>query len=880
MAGKTNWPKATDYVEAVQNLNRSMGDEELRTGEVALNQLGLPMAWSGGVADVYRIHNANTGNTWALKCFTKRSEGQAGRYQHIATHLEKKHLPFMVDFRYLDQGIRIGGEWYPAVKMRWVEGGIRLNEFVEQYLDRPRTLKELLRLWVKMAGRLRRAAIGHCDLQHGNVLMVPRDDGSLALRLIDYDGVHVPALASMRSPELGHPAFQHPQRSRDGIYSADVDRFSHLVIYTGIHCLTVGREDLWSRFNNAENLLFREEDFRDPAHSDVFRTLWKLPDLDARTLVGRLALACESPLDQTPLLEEVASGHVTPLTLAEKHAVESMLGEGAEPIVAAVVDSPAGQGQAWYAQGQSEESPVGALSIDKLEQLARLVEPARPPEDSETEVPPSRMHWPTPMTILRVLDWPLAKLAGEENEILHNFLRILATAGLAILIYFSVNPPPGSRESTMSDELPATATQEIDQVAKLPTHEESFGEVANSIGMHFKLIPAGEFMMGSSDDDPEQSSDERPLHRVEIRMAFHMGMHEITQEQYERVMGENPSRFKASTCPVNQVSWLDATKFCRKLSETDLEHEYRLPTEAEWEYACRAGSNTPYSCGEELDSGSAWFQENSGGDPHPVGEKQPNAWGLYDMHGNVSEWCSDWYGSGYYANCPSADPRGPVTGFLRVSRGGSCGRDGRYCRVANRIKYSPDLRDYDLGFRVVMVPVGLSIPEAASSSLEPEGEPPFALPTPPGAVGFSAAYIIEHSVSQIVRTDPKINIEKYGIPMTAEQQEKVARADGHFLTQEEPHVYQVYCFPNRGAMQITWTGYGSGNGQIYFCIWNGATWMPSYEAQQKLRNVLKTTSYTETVSRPRQEQTIYVRLNCTSGKVFTDGIVATLMGAN
>ena len=321
------WPKSTDYIEAVQNLHQSMADEELRAGQLIVTPLGLPMVWSGGFADVYKIHNASTGNSWALKCFTKKVDGQAERYQHISNHLKLAGLPFMVDFTYLSQGIRVQGEWYPALKMRWVEGGIRLNEFVEQYLNRPRTLKGLLKLWTKMSGRLRQAAVGHCDLQHGNVLMVPRDGGSVALRLIDYDGIHVPALAGRRSPELGHPAFQHPERSREGIYSAEVDRFSHLAIYTSIHCLTVGREELWKRFNNGDNLLFREADFRNPSDSAIFRTLWHLPDADARALVGRLSLACVRPLDQTALLTDVVQDRaVAPLSVREENEAARILG--------------------------------------------------------------------------------------------------------------------------------------------------------------------------------------------------------------------------------------------------------------------------------------------------------------------------------------------------------------------------------------------------------------------------------------------------------------------------------------------------------------------------------------------------------------------------
>ena len=331
------WPTSTNYVEAVQNLRQSIGDQELRAGQVAANPLGLPMLWSGNFADVYKIHNASTGNTWALKCFTRRVAGQAERYHHISTHLDRAQLPFMIDFTYLDRGVCVRGTWYPALKMRWIEG-IRLNEFVEQHLNRPRTLKGLLQLWVKMAKRLREAKMAHGDLQHGNVLLVPHGEKSLALRLIDYDGMYVPAFAGTRSTELGHPAFQHPQRSREGIFTVDLDRFSHLAIYTAIHCLMVGGEKLWKRFNNDENLLFREDDYRHPDDSEAFRTLWKLPDSESRGLVGRLVLASRMPLDKTPLLDEITNGPVSPLTRTELHEVESILGRRATPVPTAVAN--------------------------------------------------------------------------------------------------------------------------------------------------------------------------------------------------------------------------------------------------------------------------------------------------------------------------------------------------------------------------------------------------------------------------------------------------------------------------------------------------------------------------------------------------------------
>ena len=311
------WAKATQFIEAVQDLRGSTEDEELRQGEVACTRLGLPMLWSGNFADVYKIHCPATGNTWALKCFTRAINGRQDRYRHVAAHLEAADLPFTVPFVYLEQGIRIRGQWFPAVKMQWVEGQT-LNRFVEESLDKPLMLRQLLDLWPKLAARLRGAGIAHADLQHGNVLFVPMPDGKLALKLIDYDGMWVPSLADSPSGEMGHPAYQHPQRQRQGIYNPHVDRFSHLVIYTAVHALATGHGELWQRFNNDENLLFRESDFQAPEQSELFRALWETNDPSIRGLVGRLILACAQPLEEVPWLDlVVVNGQVLALTRAE-----------------------------------------------------------------------------------------------------------------------------------------------------------------------------------------------------------------------------------------------------------------------------------------------------------------------------------------------------------------------------------------------------------------------------------------------------------------------------------------------------------------------------------------------------------------------------------
>jgi formylglycine-generating enzyme required for sulfatase activity len=232
-------------------------------------------------------------------------------------------------------------------------------------------------------------------------------------------------------------------------------------------------------------------------------------------------------------------------------------------------------------------------------------------------------------------------------------------------------------------------------------------EMTNSIGMHFVLIPPGEFDMG--DADATADCPETPKHRVGITKPFYLGLCEVTQAEYERVVGGNPSKFQGDpTRPVEQVSWEHASAFCRKLAELPQEQAahagYRLPTEAEWEYACRAGTTTRWYSGndEAALKEHAWFKANAEGTTHPVGRKRPNAWGLYDMHGNVWEWCQDWWGGGYYATSPMDDPTGPPGGSERVSRGG-CWYDGaRGCQVY-RYGSEPSIQHYILGFRLVRI---------------------------------------------------------------------------------------------------------------------------------------------------------------------------------
>jgi formylglycine-generating enzyme required for sulfatase activity len=222
--------------------------------------------------------------------------------------------------------------------------------------------------------------------------------------------------------------------------------------------------------------------------------------------------------------------------------------------------------------------------------------------------------------------------------------------------------------------------------------------MVNSLDMPFVLIPAGEFLMGSADGD----DDEHPVHTVRISQPFYLGQYAVTQTQWQAVMGSNPSQFTGDlNRPVESVSWEDAQEFIRRLHAREDGATYRLPTEAEWEYAARAGSTTAYSFGDDPRQLSeyAWYSENSGGQTHPVGQLKPSAWGLYDMHGNVWEWVQDWYGP--YTAAAVVDPAGPPSGSARVIRGGGWDYDTSYCRSAYRNDATPGYRIDSLGFRLL-----------------------------------------------------------------------------------------------------------------------------------------------------------------------------------
>jgi formylglycine-generating enzyme required for sulfatase activity len=316
------------------------------------------------------------------------------------------------------------------------------------------------------------------------------------------------------------------------------------------------------------------------------------------------------------------------------------------------------------------------------------------------------------------------------------FRRTIAPGHTGSITGFRVALDQSETPKALKSNISSEPTKTAGGTAGLPARQAP-KKITNSIGMGLALIPAGEFFMGSPDDAIEAEKIEKPSHRVRISRPFYLGICEVTQAQYEAVMGNNPSHFSANgggkdqiagqstdRYPVENVSWRDAIQFSNKLSgkegkkpfyeidEKDIRVPdwngpgYRLPTEAEWEYACRANESTPtrFSFGDNaVELGLyGWVPGNSEQRTHLVGQKQPNGFGLYDMHGNAFEWCWDWFGEGYYIHSPADDPTGPAEGSDRAIRGGNCTSETRCVRSAARHRCVPGNRGYGVGFRLAL----------------------------------------------------------------------------------------------------------------------------------------------------------------------------------
>jgi hypothetical protein len=295
-------PRGDEYNQAVQNPGISFADSELKSCQVETTPLGLPKPYSGGFTTTYKLRGSS--RNWAVRCFTREIKDLQQRYQSIGNFLSQKNCSFLVDAKYLQNGIRISGTYHPIIKMNWLDGE-PLNAYIDRIYNQKSSLEGLLTEFSNLVKQLENYGIAHGDLQHGNIMV---KNGKLFL--IDYDGMYLPDLANLAVNELGHPNFQHLRRAAKD-YNKYIDRFSAIIIYTAIKAI-IANPNLWRKYENGDNLLFKGSDFADPGNSALLKDIVGSPELTR--LANNIAAICTLEFGKIPSLQEFLNGTIASST--------------------------------------------------------------------------------------------------------------------------------------------------------------------------------------------------------------------------------------------------------------------------------------------------------------------------------------------------------------------------------------------------------------------------------------------------------------------------------------------------------------------------------------------------------------------------------------
>ena len=672
---RREYPSHADYDMAVQNIRTFVSDLILKTGTPTLRRDGGgPLSYPGGFAKAYKVNSG--GKNYALRVWLNDIGDAAHHYAAVRDFFKQHPLPcFVGDFDFIPNGILVNGQRYPILRMEWVEGQT-LGDFITSNLRKTKILGEAASAFLELVRTLHGKQVAHGDLQSEN--MIVGCSGPLVwYKLIDYDTLVVPALVGRSISSIGLQCYQHPRRADSPAATAQDDYFAELVIYLCLLAL-VEAPDLWSKFPpvREKELLFLPGDFAAPAPTQVFLRLHQMGGM-----VRWLAVALWN------FTRQPAIDRLLPLKTVIDLAREALKETNFERLL----------------KGKMSGAQAGSVPLRErlLDNAAFLLSPPIPSAPVKPAVPgtlPGLAGSPAP--------------GGESFAQMQGRLN-LAGPSPAPVATLPRAPLHKRRVWTWAAAV-AVAVKVLALAWWKPLAPTPTPEVRGGLPIELVKIDSGTFVMGSPAQEADREGDEGPQMRVTISRGFSMGKYEVTQGQYEAVMGSNPSGIKGSTnLPVENVSWEDATNFCAKLTERERQagrlsagQVYRLPTEAEWEYACRAGTTDRFSFGDDLELSElgkyGWYNENSGQKTHLVGEKAANPWGLHDMHGNVWEWCQDWKDT--YPGGSVTDPQGRALGSNRVMRGGSWNNYGRYCRSANRGISPPGIRYDNNGFRAVLAP--------------------------------------------------------------------------------------------------------------------------------------------------------------------------------
>lgn len=724
---KREYPGHADYDLAVQNIGKFVFDSVLKAGKPRNRQGGgAPLSFPGGFAKAYVVDCG--AKTYALRVWLHDIGDAAHHYHAVASFFVKAKGQvqmecFVEDFHFIPDGILVNGQRFPILRMEWVSGST-LGDFITKNIGNRALLKVAASAFLEMVKALHQAQVAHGDLQAENMIVcvVGR---AVRFKLIDYDTLVVPALVGRPISSTGLQCYQHPRRGISQTSTVHDDYFSELVIYVCLLALS-GDPGLWREFPpvREKELLFAPEDFSASSPSPLFRRLYeqggmvkwlavvlwnfsrypgisqlqpleKVIELATEALGSKPAVANEEQKGQMParnrfddfLKQKMGLGQGVAVALPKSWVDEEAFLRPPAPAGSSASSNRGGTGNRAGMPGAA-----GGSFADKLKgmQPARPAAAAKPAPAPATRVATAKPVGRMPSPWIGRMKWVCA---------------IVAILLMAVMLK--------NRQSGMVPTQPVLKRGFSDA----PAFGKNYRVRA---GMNMVWIAPGSFQMG--DSTGKGDADEKPVHEVRLTAGCWIGESEVTQGQWQEVMGNNPSRFKGESLPVENVSWDGATDFCRKLTERERAAgrllagmEYRLPTEAQWEYACRAGSTGDYT--GDLDA-VAWHGTNSGATTHQVKTKQPNAWGLYDMHGNVWEWCSDWYAS--YSGGMQTDPKGPETGTYRAGRGGSWFSTRRYNRSATRIRDTESRAYETCGFRLTAV---LSSGRGTATGLAPAVRP-------------------------------------------------------------------------------------------------------------------------------------------------------------
>jgi formylglycine-generating enzyme required for sulfatase activity len=619
----------------------------------------------GGMGIVYRARRVHIGDEVAVKVLHKQLVANADmleRFRREARAAARLRHPNIVSIIDLSEARGLDVPAY--IVMELIEG-----ESLRKLLKREECLPveravSLMRDICAGVGAAHRRGIFHRDLKPDNVIVLrPNEDREReTVKVVDFgiaklkDAAGITTL-TQTGMVIGTPYYMSPEQCRGDAMDARSDVYS---LGAMVYEMLAGEPPFTSE--TPTGLLARH----------LFDTVPPLPP----------------SAGVNPALEAVIMRALAKDRDQRQPDASALARELREALQTSGVTSPAQEDEASARDASSQPEPMPhAAPMPESSDEPRMTGEQRAISQEIVATPTIPTYVATPAPFSFKTDAAPHERKTRRVPLVIGALVVLLLVGGAV-VWLSMS---GNKEK------PSTANQGSVEPSETPAKAQP-QTVKNSLGMEFVLVPAGSFMMGSENGN----KDEKPVHQVTINYSIYMGRYEVTQAQWQQVMGSNPSRFKnCDQCPVEMVTWNDVQEFIQKLNAMNDGYAYRLPSEAEWEYACRAGTTSDYA--GDLDA-MGWYDKNSEHRTHADGQKQPNGFGLYDMHGNVWEWCEDWYHDNY--NGAPTDGSAWLSGGeqkKRVLRGGSWINHANSLRSAQRHTYPPGFHDDDSGIRLVAV---------------------------------------------------------------------------------------------------------------------------------------------------------------------------------